>query len=224
MFLAMPTAKTSYMGDPNIGLHGLATDKYCVIPEAIPALKKLSVPVVNITVAQTDLAGVFLAGNSNTILVPNIMTRRMTLLLERGMKKASPNTKIVTIRSKYTALGNLIACNDRGALVSELLKPYKKTIENALGVPVTIGRLLGLNIIGSLCAASNKGFLLNMHAEKKDFELCKKALKVDGDIGTVNFGSPFVRSGLIVNSKAVLVGNQTTGPETVRIEEAFGFI
>ncbi len=80
------------------------------------------------------------------------------------------------------------------------------------------------DIIGSMCIATNKGFLLNMHAKKEDFEFVKEHLKVDGDIGTVNFGSPFVKSGIIANSKGVLVGDQTTGPEISRIDEALGFI
>ena len=43
-------------------------------------------------------------------------------------------------------------------------------------------------------------------------------------IGTVNHGSPVIGSGLIANSKGAIIGNQTTGIEMGRIEEALGFL
>jgi len=49
-------------------------------------------------------------------------------------------------------------------------------------------------------------------------------LKVEGDIGTVSFGSPFVGASLLANSRGFLVSEQTTGPELQRIDEALGFL
>ncbi|MCK5594541.1 MAG: translation initiation factor IF-6, partial [Candidatus Aenigmarchaeota archaeon] len=128
------------------------------------------------------------------------------------------------IGTNNTALGNLIIANDKAAVISTLLEEHKDEISEALKVPVIVSDLMDLSIVGSICISTNKGFLMNMHAEKEDFELVEKNIKVDGDIGTVNFGGPFVRTGLIANSKGYIVGNQTTGPEVARIDEALGFV
>ena len=53
-------------------------------------------------------------------------------------------------------------------------------------------------------------------------EKIEQLLKVRVDVGTVGYGSPFIRSGVIVNSKGVLYADGTTGAELGRIEEVFG--
>jgi len=40
------------------------------------------------------------------------------------------------------------------------------------------------------------------------------------NVGTVNRGNIFVRSGIVANSKGALVGYETTGPELLRIQSA----
>ena len=44
------------------------------------------------------------------------------------------------------------------------------------------------------------------------------------DVGTVNLGSPLVGSGLLANSFGYLAGEESTGLELGRIEDALGFL
>jgi translation initiation factor 6 len=44
------------------------------------------------------------------------------------------------------------------------------------------------------------------------------------DVGTVNFGSPLIGSGLLANSKGYIAGEETSAPEMGRIEDALGFL
>ena len=224
----MRVIKTTLNGDPNVGLYGLATDRFAIISD-IEADKDeitevLKVPVIVMRAARTCFAGIFLAGNSNAVLVPNIMEAKELDYLKDEMSKISKDIEIKMIETEHTALGNLIICNDKAAMISPLIEKHKDEISEVLKVPVTVSDLMDISIIGSLCMPTNKGFLLNMHVEKEDFELVEKTLKTDGDIGSVNFGGSFVRSGMIANSNGYLIGNQTTGPEITRIDEALGFI
>ena len=107
-----------FQGDPNIGLFGLATDKYLIIPSKIKDSEILGKNIINGQVAQTNLNGIFLAGNSNGLLVPNIIN---SLELKR-IKEKLKDVKIKVLETKYTALGNLILCNDKGCIASGLLK------------------------------------------------------------------------------------------------------
>jgi len=48
--------------------------------------------------------------------------------------------------------------------------------------------------------------------------------KIPADVGTVNNGTQLVGACAVANSKGVMVGLNTTGPELARIEEALGFL
>jgi len=209
-----------FLGDSNIGLFGVATDKYVVLPEAGIRVEMLSKKVVHTTIAGTKLCGIFLAGNSHGLLVPWTITDRELAVLKKGLR----GINICVIDAKHTALGNLILCNDKGAIISPLLHSHAGAISKCLNVPVQESEIMDMNIVGAVCTATNKGFLLDMYATEADFNMVRHALKVEGDIGTVNFGSEFVKSGVLANSKAVLIGSKTTGPEVARIDEALGFL
>ncbi len=214
----MRASKEDFYGDPNIGLFGLVTDSYTIIPRKMKNQEILNKKVIFSQTARTDLNGIFLAGNSNGLLVPNILTD----LELKKLKKTSVNVQ--KLKTNHTALGNLILCNDNGCVISKLLEKEKEKIEKCLNVNVKVGSILDTEIVGSFCVATNKGFLLTTNASEKEFNFIKKCLKVDGDIGSVNFGSPFVKSGILANSNGVLIGNQTTGPEISRIMESLGLL
>ncbi len=224
----MSSAKMKLNGDPNVGLYGMATDRYAIISDVSAEKEEISenlgVPVIVQKIARTDLAGIFLAGNSRGLIVPNIIEKRELESLRSSIAEIDDSIKVTVLDTKDTALGNMIICNDSSAIISSILAPQKKKIEDTLGVKVFVTDLMDLSIIGSICLSTNKGFLMNMHAGKEDFEKVESSIGVEGDIGTVNFGGPFVRTGLIANSNGYIAGDQTTGPELTRIDEALGFL
>ena len=209
-----------FHGDVNIGLFGILTEKYAVLPDESIDAKFLIDTVAYTTIAGTPLCGLFLAGNSNGLIVPQTITERELSVLKKALKGVS----ILKIESKYNAIGNLILCNDKGAIISPLLSGFADAISKCLKVDVSVGSMLELDIVGALGVATKKGFLLDMYVGESEFDFVSKSLGVKGDIGTINFGSEFVKSGILANSKGVLVGSATTGPETARIDEALGFL
>jgi len=216
--------QTDFFGDPNVGIFGVANDKFCLIGEFVPQRDKiersLEVKVLKISIANTNFVGIFCAMNSNGIILPCITLKREIEKVKKICKEFSMNLCI--LKTKYTALGNLIVCNDRGAIISKVFtKNQKKEIEECLDVEVVYGELARLNIIGSCSEATNRGCLLHRDASEDEIERFEDVLKVKCDVGTVNFGSPFVSSGIIANSNGAIVGNKTTGPEIARIMEVF---
>ena len=144
--------------------------------------------------------------------------------IKEQLEKIDSKVSVVRLDTKHNVLGNLIVANDSGAVISPVLEDKKEEISKLLKVPVVVSNIMDFEIVGSVCVTTNKGFLLNIYAEETDYEFVKKALKVDGDIGSVNLGGPFVSSGILANSNGVIVGKNTTGPETARIDEALGFL
>jgi translation initiation factor 6 len=122
--------------------------------------------------------------------------------------------EVIILKEKYSALGNLITINDHGAICST----YIKSAEEIMGKRMKIA---DTNLIGSAVYANNSGFLTHRDANANELKEIETALKVSGDVGTMNFGDPLVKSGIIGNKKGLIVSKFTSGPEMQRIDEVF---
>jgi translation initiation factor 6 len=216
-------SRIDFNGDPNIGLYGFANDDYCILglepkKKILNQIKKTIKTGIKIsTITGTELIGLFSTGNSNGIILTKIIE---SYELKKLKKLFDLNLEI--IKSKETALGNLILCNDKGCIISKSLKKFKKKITDALGCEVEIGTIANLDIVGSAAIASNIGCLCHREAKEDEMKKLEEVLKVKVDVGTVGYGSPFIKAGIIVNSKGVLYSEGTTGAELGRIDEVFG--
>ncbi|MEM5778420.1 MAG: translation initiation factor IF-6 [Candidatus Aenigmatarchaeota archaeon] len=213
--------RLNFNGDPNLGLYGFANDNYCILgfephQSILNKIKEiLGIDILITTIAGTELSGLFAVGNKNGIILPKI-TEEFEI---KKLKEFEINFKI--INSKETALGNLILCNDKGCLISSSLKNYKKEIAETLDCEIEIGKIANLNIVGSCAIANNIGCLCHRDAKEEEMKIIENLLKVKVDVGSVNYGNPFIKSGIIVNSKGIIFSEQTTGSEIGRFEEVF---
>lgn len=206
--------KYNYEGNTTVGLYGVATNEYAVVAPEFTKKDLFEVDtVVETYIAQTRLVGMFTAGNSNCLLVPdNIASREKTTLEESDVP-------FEVIDAKGNALGNLVLANDNGAVISPKLEDHKEQIEDALEVEVEVMKIAGIPNPGVCGRANSRGVLLHRAADESDAEKAKEVLDVENvDIGTVNMGSPFIGSGLICNDNLMLTGEDTTGPEIGRID------
>lgn len=225
----MRVLQTDFFRDENIGLYAKASDGICVIGNHIPHKraaeigKVIGAEVFQTNIANSEIVGIFCALNSNGILLPKIASQDEIesfkgIARERGMS-------LTVVKTKFTALGNLILCNDKGAIVSRLLSHSdKKAVENCLGVKSEYCTVAGLNNVGSCGIATNRGCVLHRDASEEELDKFQEVLQVDTDIGTANFGSPFLGSCGIASSNGVVLGEGTTGPEATRIMETLGLL
>lgn len=221
----MHVEKTDFNGNFNLGLYAYANDNYCLVGHDVPADKIellqniLKVPVHKISIAGTSLIGVFLAGNNNSLLVPKLaFTHELEALKKLGIKYH-------VITTKLTALGNNILCNDKGALINpDFGKTEEQEIKDALKVPVKRSKIANLDIVGALGALNNNGILIHRDAEDFEIDFIETTLGLKVYLGTVNFGSPYIKSGVIVNSNGFLIGESSGGPEIQNADIAFGFL
>ncbi len=134
------------------------------------------------------------------------------------------NFDVLVLETKHTAFGNLILSNDKGCIISKDLKFHRKDIRDFLGVDTRIGTIGGIDLVGSLGICNSNGCLVHKWVTEKEKELIEKTLDVNVSPGSVNFGNPWIKSGLIVNSNGFLAGDQTSGPELGLISETLGFV
>ncbi|MFT4869219.1 MAG: translation initiation factor 6 [Colwellia polaris] len=206
--------KYNYEGNTTVGLYGVATNEYAVVAPEFTKKDLFEVEtVVETYITQTRLVGMFTAGNSNCLLLPeNVGSREKEALEEAGIP-------FKVIEAKGNALGNLVLANDKGAVISPKLEEQREIIEEALEVEVKVMEIAGIPNPGVCGRANSRGVLLHRAASEEDAEKAKEVLEVENvDIGTVNMGSPFIGSGLICNDNLMLTGEDSTGPEIGRID------
>ncbi len=207
-------AKADINGSPHIGAFCLVNDDVAFVPYSTSRrfehiLKNdLDVDVVRTMLAGTPLLGVFACLTNSRIVIPDIIEKDEIKILENHVPE------VIILKERFTALGNLISLNDHGAVCSR----YIKDIDGILGKRI---RLADSDLIGSAVYANNVGFLAHRDASDKELEELESILKIKGDVGTLNFGDPFVKSGIIGNKRGIIVGKQTSGPEMQRVDEVF---
>jgi len=216
-------AKTTILGNSGLGVFALSTEDFSIVPYSVKesSLKvisdTLSVKVIQTTIANSVLVGTMIVGNSKVIFVPQNIKEKEYKILEESL---SNQTKLVELNTKYTALGNLIVMNDKGAIVSDMLeKNAQKQIQDELNIEITVGNLLGSPLVGSIAMSTNRGALVHPLLSEEEIKEIASILRVKVDVCTINRGIPYPRVGIIANSKGAVIGTDSTGPESMRIFE-----
>jgi len=216
----MHCRKVRVLGDDFVGLLGFASDKYVVYGLRFPETGVLEVPDLRCNVYGTRLVGLFCAGNSNGVVFPYFVSEEEVSGIIEFLKGLGVSYGFVS--DKNTALGNLVTANDKAAVVSPYFEDVK-IFEDVLDVEVVQRPVGGHMEVGSCLVATNRGFLAHPDASGEIDEL-SSIFGVKGNVGSVNYGIKYVKSGIIANSNGFITGEATTGFETGRIEEALGFL
>ena len=213
--------KISILTNSFIGINARSWEDLAFIPtNAEPQLDNdfqevLGVNPVRCYLDNTSLIGVLLTMNNNGIVVNGNVSPEY-------MKELVPdrNLNIVSIDDSINAVGNDIVTSDHGAIIHEdFSKKSEKLISDALGVEVVRKSIGGIKTVGSGSVVTNKGMIVNPETTDEEIEFLKDFFKVPVKIGTANYGSIFVGSCIIANSKGALVGTNTTPIELGRIDD-----
>jgi translation initiation factor 6 len=204
---------------PNVGLFLRTNNETLLLPFGFAETKAKKLKeylevekVVHVSVAGTRLIGPMTVMNNNGILLPyTVSDDEIRLLKQTGLN-------VERLESKFTAIGNLISANDKGAIVSNLFKgEADQNIKDILGVPLQTLSIGGYVQVGSMIVATNAGAIVHPMANDSEISKISEILQIEAEPATVNGGSPFLSSGIIANFSSVIVGNLTTGPELIMI-------
>jgi translation initiation factor 6 len=211
-----------FNGSSNIGAFSRATNHWVLQAPSNEATTNGLVDLfekqpISTTIGQSTLVGILTAGNENGLIVPHIILDEEVEALQTSL-----DIPILQLRSKLTALGNLILTNDRAALVSTNFSSEDiKGIRDTLGVDVEAKTIAESDLVGSYCVVTNQGLLAHTDVSEEELEWLGVFFGVEVEIGTINCGVPYISIGLLATSKAAAAGFETTGPELMRITEAF---
>ncbi len=206
-----------------LGVFAKCTEEFVFVPydasdETVRDLElSLGVTGIRTSVGGSSVVGSLIGANCKGIMAAGF-------ILDREIRKLRKHTKAARLSGELNAAGNLILANDTAALVHPDLSDRSiGVIKKTLGVDVRKGTVGGLKTVGMAGIATNKGILVHPKTTAGELAILEELFDLPVDIGTINFGSPLVGSGLLANSKGYVAGEDTTGPEITRIEDALGY-
>lgn len=207
---------------PNIGIFLRANDKFLLAPKGIAATKSqmiaedLKVTPCFVSIEGTRLLGPLIAMNNKGILASRMIE-------DYEIKEIEAKTQLPVARfdSKFTAVGNLVAANDRGAVVSPILDPKSVSqVRDVLDVEVHKLTISEYVQVGALTVATNSGAAVYPKLGEKEVREVGEVFGVEAYPASINGGIPFLASGIVANSENAVVGNLTTGPELIFLTRA----
>ncbi len=207
---------------PNVGIFLRANDKFLLAPKGMASTKsdklaeELKVTPCFVSIEETRLLGPLTAMNNKGIIVSRMVE-------DYEVKEISSKTGLPVTRfdSKYTAVGNLVAANDRGAVVSPILDAKAVSqVKDVLDVEVHKLTINDYVQVGALTVATNRGAAVYPKLTEQEVQRVGEVFGVDAYPASVNGGIPFLSSGLVANSENAVVGNLTTGPELIFLTKA----
>jgi len=218
--------RAAFFGSSYVGVFARATDEYLLVRPDLDddvvadVSDELEVEAVETTVGGSSTVGALAVGNENGLLVSSRITDR-----ERDRIAEATGASVTELPGKINAAGNVVLANDSGAYVHpDLPREAVQAVKDGLGVPVERGTLAGVRTVGTAAVATDRGVLCHPKSTDEELDFLEELFGVPADIGTINYGAPLVGSGLIANENGYVVGEDTTGPELGRIEDALGYI
>lgn len=220
---------SDYIGSSEIGTYIFLTNNYCIVPyfgeERISNYKLFYSSIgSNTTLLETNIAGVdiigrLIVGNSKGLILPLTATNKEIEYLTENLPDG---VELSVVEEKLSALGNVIATNDKIALVHpELDKETIETIQDTLCVevfPTTIG---SQTLVGSYTKYNNKSGIVSPIASVEEAEELSNQLGINIEIASVNNKSIRTSSGLCVNDSKMIIGSAFTQNEISTVSRVF---
>ncbi|MFB6282739.1 MAG: translation initiation factor IF-6 [Halobacteria archaeon] len=217
--------RSNFRGSPFLGVFGTATKNSLFVTRDVDDVSELMEElgvdqVYQGTVGGSTVLGSVVAGNSSGVILSGDALDREVEEMEE-----TAGVEVRRIPGKINAVGNVVLANDDAAYLSPELSPEaKEVVGEVLDVEVETGTVAGLGTVGSGGVASNRGVLVHPRTNDTEMDRLRETFDLKVEVGTINYGTPLVGSGLLANTEGYVAGTETTGAELGRIEEALGFI
>jgi len=212
-------------GSPYVGVFCRATENVVVLPPFIQGdvveefASALQVEPVRVTIGGSPINGSLMAANSHGAVVVDFIEKEELDILEKHFGN------VLVIDDVYNAAGNIILCNDsRGLVHPGVSKETVSAVEDALHIELRRSRIAGIENVGSVAVATDRGVLCHPKTSERELSELKEFFGIEVGIGTVNYGTSFIGSGVVANTKGAVIGNASTGIEMGRVEWTLGFL
>ncbi|MHA2074301.1 MAG: translation initiation factor IF-6 [Candidatus Hodarchaeales archaeon] len=208
-----------FLGNIHIGVSLFSNEKIAFLPNATPnsltdlIRRTLKVEITKVT---ESIIGSLVIGNSFGMVVSNVISSEVLSQLKTS------NLPIFQA-PEFFAFGNVVLANDHGGIISPIVpSSIREKISEILNIPLETKTIANSDLVGSLGFITNHGGIFTPLASEDEIMDFKSILHLkEVGIGSINKGSEFVASGIIGNTKGLLIGRETTGIEIMEISRCF---
>ena len=223
--MALEHKRAAYFGNSFLGIFASTNNTHTLFPDEAPSTfvvrvcDALGTKEVRCSIGESNLNGVYAALNSKGIILPYFDRK----VAEKIRKETG--LEVYASRERMNAHGNNVSVNDKGGIINEHVgSAERRNMEDCLGVELVPMHIGPFTTVGSMCVATNKGFLVHYGATEEEIKALEGIFKVEGMKGTANTGTGFVGVCMLANDHGYIVGQATTAFEMGRVEEALGFL
>jgi translation initiation factor 6 len=207
-------------GDAAVGLYLVSNDDYTLIPPGLSEEAKqiiestLGTTLVETTAGGYRIPGAFSVMTNNYLLLSNIYTEEEINHLRQELDMA-----IYVLDSDINVIANTVLVHDNKALISYLYsQQLEEELQKLLGVEVERIRLGPVDVFAQYLVPLEDKLLAAPIYSKDELKFFADKLGLERIVQTtVNRGSIFLRSGMVANSKGILLGDLTTPIEYEQI-------
>ncbi len=211
-----------FENNPNIGLYMFVNDKFCILGKEINEKKKkeiekiLNVPIYHVSILSTELVGVFISGNNEFLIIPELLEYEYLKFKEICEKHS---VKLVKLRTEINTIGNNLCVGNNEILISENYnKEIVKKLEKETSLKLKKVENSNFGTIGALSRYIDGKYFISQELDIKMFKFISN--KISG-MGTINSGSNFISSGVVGNKFGLLIGSNSSTIEIQNIVDAF---
>lgn len=214
-----------FEGNPNIGIYMFANDKFCLVGNSLNENQKkevekvLQVPVYPISILSTDLIGIFIAGNNEMMLIPEVFDHEREELTKICKKH---EVELIEFSARLNTLGNNICVGDKKLLINpEYSDGFKKNVKLKTKYEIFEIENPEFRAIGSVCKFLNGKYFVSQEFEENQLKMIVDEV---GAVGSVNGGSNYVASGIIGNSNGLILGSMSSTVEIQSVVEGLNYL
>ena len=208
----MRVKKADHISVPSIGIVMHMFEDFLIASESEKNnIEKMDIDIKKYYVELPIITPYFIEYDNKIIISSNAPEK-----LKEVLKK---HFDIVEIDFMENLIGNIFLIGKNGIIYSHGKEKDVKKISEKLSLPAY--KIKTKYLFGSISKLYNNKLLISQELSDKIIEKVREITGYIVDIGSINFGSPYLRYGIEINKEYLIIGKYSTGHEIVKVEGFF---
>jgi len=208
----MRVKKADHISVPSIGIVMHMFEDFLLASESEKNnIEKMNIDIKKYYIELPIITPYFIEYDNKIIISSNAPEK-----LKEVLKK---HFDIIEIDFTENLIGNIFLIGKNGIIYSHGKEKDVKKISEKLSLPAY--KIKTKYLFGSISKLYNNKLLISQELSDKIVEKVREITGYIVDIGSINFGSPYLRYGIEINKEYLIIGKYSTGHEIVKVEEFF---